>query len=88
MELKERKIPTHALLSQGRLLGSKDDVVYIGYKKGYKFHKERMEEKANREIVENVILQELFNRPVEVQFVFLDDDQYNDIIVKKAIEFW
>lgn len=85
--VKERKIPTHALLSQGRLLGSKDDVVYIGYKKGYKFHKERMEEKANREIVENV-LQELFNRPVEVQFVFLDDDQYNDIIVKKAIEFF
>ncbi|NLB88348.1 MAG: DNA polymerase III subunit gamma/tau [Syntrophomonadaceae bacterium] len=85
--VKEIKIPTHALLSQGRLLGSKDDTVYIGFRKGYKFHKERMEEKANREIVENV-LQELFNRPIEVQFIFLDDDQYNDIIVKKAIEYF
>lgn len=85
--VKERKIPTHALLSQGRLLGSKDESIYIGFRKGYKFHKERMEEKANREIVENV-LEELFNRPIEVQFIFLDDDQYNDIIVKKAIEFF
>lgn len=85
--VKERKIPTHALLSQGRLIGSKDDSIYIGFRKGYKFHKERMEEKANREIVEDV-LQELFNRPIEVQFIFLDDDQYNDIIVKKAIEYF
>ena len=45
--VKEKKIPTHALLSQGRLLGTKGDVIYIGYRKGYKFHKERMEEKEN-----------------------------------------
>ncbi len=85
--VKEKKVPTHALLSQGILIGSKDDVIYIGFKKGFKFHKERMEEKANREIVENV-LEEMFNRKAEIQFVFLDDDQYNDIIVKKAIEYF
>lgn len=83
--VKERKIPTHALLSQGRLLGMKEDTVYIGYRKGYKFHKEKMEEKANRDILLEV-LQEIGHRPIEVQFIFLDDDQYNDIIVKKAIE--
>lgn len=85
--VKEKNIPTHALLSQGILLGSKDDVVYIGFKKGFKFHKERMEEKANREIVEEV-LAELFSKKAEIQFVFLDDDQYNNIVVKKAIEFF
>ncbi|HZK42838.1 MAG TPA: DNA polymerase III subunit gamma/tau [Syntrophomonadaceae bacterium] len=85
--VKDKKIPTHALLSQGRLLGAKDDEVYIGFKKGYKFHKERMEEKGNRDILEEV-LNELFDRYIEVQFVFLDDDQYNDIIVQKAIEFF
>lgn len=83
--VKEVKVPTHALLSQGKLLGIKDDTAYIGYRKGYKFHKERMEEKANREILEGV-LKELSERTIEVQFIFLDDDQYNDIIVKKAIE--
>lgn len=83
--VKERKIPTHALLSQGKLLGLKEDTVYIGYRKGYKFHKEKMEEKANRDILTEV-LQEIAGRAIEVQFIFLDDDQYNDIIVKKAIE--
>lgn len=83
--VKERKIPTHALLSQGKLLGLKEDTVYIGYRKGYKFHKEKMEEKANRDILTEV-LQEIAGKAIEVQFIFLDDDQYNDIIVKKAIE--
>lgn len=83
--VKERKIPTHALLCQGRLLGMKDDTVYIGYRRGYKFHKEKMEEKANRDILAEV-LQEIAGRPVEIQFIFLDDDQYNDIVVQKAKE--
>jgi DNA polymerase-3 subunit gamma/tau len=85
--VKERKIPTHALLSQGRLLGSKGDTMVIGFRKGFKFHKERMEEKVNREIVDAVI-KEIFNREVVVQYIFLEDKQYNDIIVKKAIEYF
>ncbi|MDD2372604.1 MAG: DNA polymerase III subunit gamma/tau [Syntrophomonadaceae bacterium] len=85
--VKEKKIPTHALLSQGRLLGARDDVLYIGYKKGYRFHKERMEEKDNRELLEGVA-RDILKRNVEIEFIFLDDEQYNDIIVKKAIEYF
>lgn len=85
--VKEKKIPTHALLSQGKLLGTKGDAMYIGYRKGYKFHKDRMEEKANREILEQVI-KEVFNRDMEIIFVFLDDQQVNDMVVKKAIEYF
>jgi DNA polymerase-3 subunit gamma/tau len=85
--VKEKKIPTHALLSQGILLGTKGDTMVIGFRKGYKFHKDRMEEKANREIVDAVI-KEIFNRALEVQFIFLEDNQYNDMIVKKAIEYF
>ncbi len=85
--VKEKKIPTHALLSQGKLLGARDDVLYIGYKKGYRFHKERMEEKDNRELVESVA-RDILKGNVEIEFVFLDDEQYNDIIVKKAIEYF
>jgi len=85
--VKEKKIPTHALLSQGKLLGTKGDTMYIAYRKGYKFHKDRMEEKANREILDQVI-KEVFNREMEVQFVFLDEQQANDMVVKKAIEYF
>lgn len=85
--VKEKKIPTHALLVQGKLLGTKGDTMYIGYRKGYKFHKERMEENANREILDQVI-KDVFNREMEVQFLFLDEQQVNDIVVKKAIEYF
>ncbi|HWP97258.1 MAG TPA: DNA polymerase III subunit gamma/tau [Syntrophomonadaceae bacterium] len=85
--VKEQKIPTHALLSQGKLLGLRDDVVYVGFRKGYKFHKERMEERANREIVEDV-LNNLLHREVKLEVIFIDDEQQNDMIVKKAIEFF
>ena len=85
--VKEKKVPTHALLAQGKLLGTKGDTMYIGYTKGYRFHKERMEEKANREILDQVI-KEIFNREMEIQFLFLDDKQTNDIVVQKAIEYF
>lgn len=85
--VKEKKVPTHALLSQGKLLGTKGDTMYIGYRKGYKFHKERMEEKSNREILHDVI-KEIFNREMEVEFIFLEEKQYNDMVVKKAIEYF
>jgi DNA polymerase-3 subunit gamma/tau len=87
MGVKEKKIPTHALLSQGKLLGTRGDTLYIGFKRGYRFHKERMEEKGNREILEET-LRQIFNRNVETEFIFLDDSKYNDIIVKKAIEYF
>ena len=85
--VKEKKVPTHALLSQGKLLGTKGDTMFIGYSKGYKFHKERMEEKANRDILDQVI-RDIFNREMEIQFLFLDEKQENDIVVQKAIEYF
>ncbi len=85
--VKDKKVPTHALLSQGKLLGTKGDTMYIGFHKSYKFHKERMEEKGNRDVLDSVI-KELFARELEVEFIFLDDNKYNDIVVKKAIEFF
>lgn len=86
-KVREEKVSTHALLAQGYLLGAKDNVVYIGFRTGFKFHKERMQERANMEILENV-LEEIFNHHVEVEIIFIDDNHYNDIIVKKAIEYF
>jgi DNA polymerase-3 subunit gamma/tau len=86
-KVKEQKIPTHALLSQGRLVGIKQDTAFIGFRKGYKFHKERMDEKANKDILETV-LKQLLNRETKARFFFLNDEQNNDYIVNKAIEFF
>ena len=61
--------------------------MYIGYKKNFSFHKEKMQEKANREILEGV-LHDLYQKTIELEFILLDDEQYNDIVVKKAIEFF
>jgi len=83
--VKEQKIPTHALLSQGKLLGLREDILYVGFRKGYKFHKERLEEKGNRDIVENV-LKQILKREVKLELIFLDEEQHNDIIVRKAKE--
>lgn len=83
--VKEQKIPTHALLSQGKLMGLRDDILYVGFRKGYKFHKERLEERANRDIVENV-LKQIIKREVKLELIFLDEEQHNDIIVRKAKE--
>jgi len=84
-KVKAQRIPTHALLAQGKLLGNKENILYVGYKKGYKFHKERMEEPANREVLESAI-REILGKTMEIQFIFMEDEQDNDIVVKKAIE--
>lgn len=85
--VKEKKVPTHALLVPARLLGTRGDTLYIAYSKGYRFHKDRMEEQENKEILQSVIY-EIFNRDMEIEIIFLDDNQYNDIVVKKAIEYF
>ena len=85
--VKEQKIPTHALLTQGKLLGIKGNTVYIGFRKGYKFHKERMEEKGNREILENT-LKKLLKTEAVAQMVFLDEEKNDERIIQEAIEYF
>lgn len=85
--VQEKNRFTHAALKEGRLIGSKGDSIYIGFRKGYKFHKERLEEKKNRTVLEEA-LEGILGKKVDLILIFLDDDKYNDIIVKKAIEFF
>ncbi len=83
--VKEQKIPVHALLSQGKLLEITDDSAIIGYKKSYRFHKERMEEKENRAILENT-LKKLLQKEVKVKMIFTDEQQEEEPIITKAKE--
>lgn len=83
--VKERKIPTHALLAQGKLIEYTGQTVSVGFKKAYKFHKEKLEESANKGILEEAV-KEVWGHAATVQLVFLDDDTSQDPVVKKALE--
>lgn len=83
--VKERKIPTHALLAQGKLLDTGSGQITIGYKKAYKFHKEKMEEPANKAILEEAV-KEVLGQPSTIKLVFLDEDASLDPVVQKAME--
>lgn len=83
--VKEKKIPTHALLAQGKLLEHKDQAITIGFKKAYKFHKEKLEESANKNILEESA-KELWGRSASVSLVFLEEDSAQDPVVKRALE--
>lgn len=83
--VKARKVTVSALLAPSRLVGIKDNLVVVGYRKGFKFHRERMMEKENREILQGV-LEDILKKPVELSFIVLDDPKDEDPLVKKAIE--
>jgi len=84
-QVKARKVTVSALLAPARLVGMQDNMVVVGYRKGFKFHRERMLEKENRELVESV-LAEMLGKPMEVSFVSLDDSADEDPVVKKLTE--
>ncbi|MGE5454923.1 MAG: hypothetical protein ACM3O9_06970, partial [Methylocystaceae bacterium] len=84
-QVKARKVTVSALLAPARLVGIQENMIVVGYRKGYKFHRERMLEKENRELLISV-LTEMLGRPMEVSFVSLDDGADEDPIVKKLTE--
>jgi DNA polymerase-3 subunit gamma/tau len=75
----------YALLNQGQFIGVADNVVYVGYKRGHRFHKEKMEEKAIQVILQQS-LQELSRPDMRLEVMFLDDPRCNELLVKKAAE--
>lgn len=83
--VRSKKVTTYALLAEARCLGLKDGLVLVGFKKGFKFHRERMEQKENKDILSNA-LEETLKQKVEVQFVMLGDNPEDDPLVRKAIE--
>lgn len=83
--VKEKKIPTHALLAQGKMLAYKDNMVTIGFKKAYKFHKEKLEESANKKILDESV-REVWGKAASARVVFIEEDAAQDPIVKKALE--
>ena len=73
------------MLAEGNFIGIHGDVAYVSYRKGYRFHKEKMEEKANLALVQEV-MRKISGREIKIEFILQDDPKYNDLLVKKAIE--
>ncbi|MDO4540538.1 MAG: hypothetical protein Q4B48_05505, partial [Syntrophomonadaceae bacterium] len=83
--VKKKRLPTHALLSPAKLIGSKGDVIVIAYKQSYRMHRERMELEENLTPLKET-LQEMFKKNMEVEFILLNEEENNNLLVKEAIE--
>jgi DNA polymerase-3 subunit gamma/tau len=84
-KVKAIKVTTHALLVPAVMLGLTDGVLTLGYRPELKFHRDKMEEKANQEILQSALVQVL-GHPVEVKFVTLEDTSEQPPVVRKALE--
>ncbi|AFV01231.1 MULTISPECIES: DNA polymerase III subunit gamma/tau [unclassified Dehalobacter] len=56
-EVRKRKRSTHAFLLEGKPLAVKDDQVYLVFKDGYSFHRDKFNQVENKNVVEEVLLQ-------------------------------
>ncbi len=83
--VKAEKVTAHAMLAEGNFIGIHDDVAYVSYRKGYRFHKEKMEEKANLALVQ-AVMRKISGKDLKIEFILQDDPKYNDLLIKKAIE--
>ena len=84
-KVKANKVTTHALLVPAVMLGLTDGVLTLGYRPELKFHREKMEEKANRDVLQSALVQVL-GHPVEVKLITLEETPEQPPVVRKAIE--
>lgn len=83
-KVKASKVTTHALLMPARMVSLQEGILILGYKPEMKFHRERMAEKANQEILHNA-LKTVLGSDVEIQLT-VDDEADKPPVLKKAIE--
>jgi DNA polymerase-3 subunit gamma/tau len=56
-EVRKQKRSTHAFLLEGKPLAVKNDQVYLVFKDGYSFHRDKFNQVENKNVVEEVLLQ-------------------------------
>lgn len=89
-EVKNEKITTHAFLIQGIPEGIKEGYLELSFKQGYNFHRNKMLEPINRELVERVIAKVTGNA-VKIKVVSEEStedskDAENNPVVQRALE--
>jgi DNA polymerase-3 subunit gamma/tau len=68
--IKQDKIYIASCLSEGRLVGFKNNILAIGFSKKHSFHKESLEKQQNKKLIENHI-SDLLGSKIGVEFIVL-----------------
>lgn len=71
-KIKLKKIRLYALILEGELMSFENEMLTIGYKEEYSFHREAINTPQNKKIIEEVISKHL-NREVVVKFIIKGD---------------
>lgn len=83
--VKALKPTTYALLLPAKIIGMEAGALVLGYEKKNQFHRNKVEEKANRDIVKAAI-KDVTGRDLELKLVFLEEMVEYPDIVQKAVE--
>lgn len=93
-EVKKKKRSTQAFLLEGRPVGVKGEILYLVFKEGYSFHKDKFNTPENKIVVEG-ILEQVLGRKLTLQSLMENEyeniDQKNageDQCIQKAVEFF
>ncbi len=70
--IKSERIALHALIMEGKPSGLKNGVLIIAFEDGFRFHKEAIDKKENKELVQKII-NKCLNANIEVKFVMTED---------------
>ncbi|NLM22240.1 MAG: DNA polymerase III subunit gamma/tau [Peptococcaceae bacterium] len=82
-EVKKKKKSTHAFLLEGKPAAVKGDILYLTFKEGYSFHKEKFDQPENKQVVE-IVLQRLLGCKLQLNSVMESD--YQDMARDKPVE--
>ena len=95
-EVKKKKKSTHAFLLEGKPTAVEGDILYLIFKEGYSFHKEKFDQPENKKVVE-IILQRLLGCKLQLNSVMESDFQnivmdkpsnQEDLCISKAVDFF
>ncbi|NLI91701.1 MAG: DNA polymerase III subunit gamma/tau [Peptococcaceae bacterium] len=75
-EVKKKKKSTHAFLMEGRPAEITEDTLYLVFKDGYSFHRDKFNQPENKTVVEGV-LEQLFGKKLNISN--LTEKEYRDL---------
>lgn len=70
--IKAKKINIYALILEGELLSFENNLLTIGYKESYGFHREAINAPQNKKLVEEIV-SKYFNREISINFIIKDN---------------
>ena len=81
-KVKEKRIPTHALLSQGSLLGIRGYPLHRDTKRNISFIRREWKAWLTGKYYKWQS-KRILGQDLQITFIFMEDEQYNDIVVKR-----